>query len=110
MIAAESPVPGELVSIGTTRSTGSVEPLVVPPPEFFANVAVTDSFAVIVTVHEPVPVHAPDQPLKLDPDAGVAERVTEAPLVSDAEQVDPQLIDPPVTVPVPVPAVLAVRV
>jgi hypothetical protein len=31
------------------------------------------------TVHEPVPEHAPDQPAKVDPDAGEAVNVTVVP-------------------------------
>jgi hypothetical protein len=44
-----------------------------------ANVAVTDRAAVIETVHEPVPEQAPDQPVKVDPAAGLAVNVTEVP-------------------------------
>ena len=45
------------------------------------NVAVTDFAASIVTVHVAVPVHAPLQPVKMEPAAAVAVSVTEAPLV-----------------------------
>ena len=41
-----------------------------------ANVAVTDCTEVTVTEHVPVPVHAPDQPVKVEPGEGVAVRVT----------------------------------
>jgi hypothetical protein len=44
-----------------------------------ANVAVTAWSLVIVTVHEPLPVQGPLHPVKVDPDAGVAARVTFAP-------------------------------
>ena len=44
------------------------------------KVAVTDCAALIVTVQAPVPVHAPLQPLKIDPDAALARRVTGVPL------------------------------
>ena len=40
------------------------------------NVAVTAVVPVTVTVHEPVPEQAPDQPLKVEPEDGVAVRVT----------------------------------
>ena len=40
------------------------------------NAAVTALFWLIVTVHDPVPEQFPDQPVKVDPDAGVAVRVT----------------------------------
>ena len=43
-----------------------------------ANVAVTDLAAFMVTVHAPVPVHAPLQPVKVEPGAAVAVSVTKA--------------------------------
>ena len=45
-----------------------------------AKLAVTERAALIVTVQAPVPVHAPLQPLKIDPDAALARRVTGVPL------------------------------
>jgi hypothetical protein len=74
--------------------------------EAWLNVAVTEVLALTVTVHEPVPVHAPDQPANEDPDAGVAVRATLVPLLKLAEQVLPQLIPAGllVTVPWPLPA------
>ena len=44
-----------------------------------AKDAVTDSAPVIVTVQVPVPEHAPDQPVKVDPLAANAVRVTDVP-------------------------------
>ena len=44
------------------------------------KLAVTDCAALIVTVQMPVPVHAPLQPPKVEPAAGVAVRVTGVPL------------------------------
>jgi hypothetical protein len=68
------------------------------------NVAVTVRAALIVTVHIPVPLQSPDQPVNVDPLLGVAVSVTEAPEVKLAEHVPPQLIPLGlVTVPVPVP-------
>src|SRR3990172_4952780 len=43
------------------------------------NVAVTDLAASIVTVHVPVPVHAPDQPPKVEPVEAAAVSVTTVP-------------------------------
>ena len=44
------------------------------------KVAVTDRATLIVTVQALVPVQAPLQPLKIDPDAALARRVTGVPL------------------------------
>jgi len=44
------------------------------------KVAVTEAAAVRVTVHAPVPLQAPLQPLNVKPAAGVAESVTAVPL------------------------------
>jgi hypothetical protein len=75
-----------------------------------AKVAVTELAAFIVTVHVPVPVQAPLQPVKVAPAEGVAVRVTAVPLLNDAEHVVPQLIPAGalVTVPDPAPARLTV--
>jgi len=70
------------------------------------KVAVTARAADIDTVQAPVPVHAPLQPVNVEPLAAAADSVTDVPLAKFALQVDPQLtpagVD--VTVPVPVPA------
>ena len=56
-------------------------------------------------LHETVPVHAPDQPAKVDAPAAVAASVTTLPLLKDALHVCPQLIPDGLllTIPVPVP-------
>lgn len=71
-----------------------------------ANVAVAEVAVVIVKVQEEVPEQAPLHPVKDDPAAAEAVRVTEAPEANAAEQVAPQLIPAgdEVTVPDPVPA------
>lgn len=77
-----------------------------------AKVAVTVLSESIVTVQEPVPEHPPpDQPVKVEPDAGVAARITVAPLVTFAVQVEPQLMPAgeEVTVPLPVPLLLTLK-
>src|SRR5207249_2801682 len=77
------------------------------------KVAVTVVAAETVTVQVPVPEHPPAvQPVKVEPAAGVAVNVTAVPLVKLAEQVTPQLIPAGalVTVPLPVPAGVTVRV
>ena len=68
--------------------------------------AVTLLAAVILTVQVLLlPVQAPDQPIKVEPEAGVAVNVTLLLVAKLAEQVAPQLIPVGklVTVPVPVP-------
>jgi hypothetical protein len=71
------------------------------------NVAVAEVFALNDTVHVPVPLQAPDQPANVDPEAGVAVRVTEVPLSKEAEQVEPQLMPDGLLVIVPAPVPLA---
>jgi len=44
------------------------------------KVAVTDLSASMLTLQAPVPLHAPDQPAKVDPPAGVAVRPTVVPV------------------------------
>jgi hypothetical protein len=56
------------------------------------KVAETDLAVLIVTVQEPVPLQAPPQPLKLQPDTGEALRVTDVPLEYVWLQVLPQLM------------------
>jgi hypothetical protein len=74
-------------------------------------VAVTFCAALIVTVHAPVPLHAPPQPAKLEPDAGVAVRLTLVPCAKLVVQVEPQLmpVGVLVTVPAPDPLLLTVN-
>lgn len=74
------------------------------------KVAVTFCAVFIVTLHAPVPLHAPPQPAKLEPEAGVAVRLTIAPWLKFAAQVAPQLIPAGLleTVPAPEPALLTV--
>src|SRR6267142_5133187 len=78
-----------------------------------AKVAVTKVAALIVTVHVPLPVQPPPlQPVKVEPATGAAVKVTEEPLVNDAEQVVPQEMPAGllVTVPLPAPALETVSV
>src|SRR5207247_2109293 len=74
--------------------------------------AVTVVVAFKVTEQVPVPKQPPPlQPVKVEPVAGVAVSVTNVPLSNEAEQVAPQSIPggSEVTVPLPVPALLLVR-
>jgi hypothetical protein len=77
------------------------------------KVAVTVVAAFTVTVQEvAVPLQPPLQPLKTDPAAGAAVKVTAVPFVYDPEHVVPQLMPAGllVTVPVPAPALETVSV
>src|SRR5438093_1481174 len=77
------------------------------------KVAVTVVAAETVTTHDPVPEHPPPfQPLKVEPAAGAAVSVTAVPLAKLAAQVAPQSMPAGelVTVPLPVPAGVTVRV
>src|SRR5947209_4778176 len=81
--------------------------------EAAVKVAVTVVAAETVTTHDPVPEHPPPfQPLKVEPAAGAAVSVTAVPLAKLAVHVAPQLIPAGalVTVPLPVPAGVTVRV
>src|SRR5439155_3905009 len=73
--------------------------------------AVTARAALIVTVQAPVPVQLPLQPLKVEPAAGAAVKVTMVPMANAAEQVAPQEMPAGllVTVPAPAPAIETVR-
>jgi hypothetical protein len=76
-------------------------------------VAVTALAAVIDTLQVPPPLQPPpDQPAKVDPSPALAARTTVEPGLNVCEQTDPQLIPvgSDVTVPLPFPAMLTVRV
>jgi hypothetical protein len=73
---------------------------------------VTVVAVVSVTVHAPVPEQPPPlQPVKVEPGAGAAVKVTAVPLANAAEHVVPQEmpVGALVTVPVPVPALETVN-
>ena len=72
------------------------------------KVAVTAVAELTVSAHEPVPEHAPVQPAKVEPEAGVAVRVNAVPRVTDCEHVVPQLMPLGVLVTVPEPEPLFV--
>src|SRR6266850_511950 len=70
-----------------------------------SKVAVTVVATVIVTVQVPVPVQPPPlQPVKVEPAAGAAVKVTEEPMVNEAVQVVPQEMPAGLLVTVPPPA------
>ena len=92
------------------------EPVPAPPTvnvnDWSAKVAVTEVAALTVTVQLPVPEHAPLQPVKVEPAAGVAVSVTEAPDPKLAAHVLPHAMPAGLlaTVPVPPPALATVNV
>src|SRR3954464_15643429 len=57
-----------------------------------SNVALTVLATSIVTVHEPLPLHAPCQPANVEPAAGVADNVTVVPWSMFAAHAEPQLM------------------
>lgn len=73
------------------------------------KVADTVCAAFMTSAQEPVPVHAPDQPAKVDPAVPVAVRVTEVPLGKSAPHVLPQLTPAGVLVTTPSPLLLTVN-
>ena len=76
-----------------------------------AKVAVTVVAALSVTVQVPVPEQPPPlQPVKVEPAAGVAVKVTAVPLANAAEHVAPQEMAAGLLVIVPVPAPLGLTV
>ncbi|NKE70328.1 hypothetical protein MNODULE_06195 [Nitrospiraceae bacterium HYJII51-Mn-bac16s-1-B09] len=78
---------------------------------FSVNVAVTDLAASMVTTQGPVPVQAPDHPVKSVSSAGAVVRVTVVAALKNAEQLLPQSMPAgeEVMVPVPLPSLLTVR-
>ena len=72
------------------------------------NVAVTLAAALIVTLQEPVPLHAPDHPVKRDPEAARAVSVTVVPDLKSCMQTVPQAIPPGELVTLPAPLFLTV--
>ena len=67
------------------------------------NIALTDVSALSVTLHAPVPLHAPDQPAKVEPAPGAAFSVTAVPPEIVAPHVDPQSMPAGLLVIVPAP-------
>src|SRR5262249_28729917 len=71
-----------------------------------SKVAVTECGTVIVNVQVPVPAQSPDQPVNVDPAAGLAVSVTDVPWAKECVHVAPQSmpVGVDVTEPVPLPA------
>src|SRR5882724_5497059 len=88
----------------TTRGL-SVKPVATP-----VNVAVTPRAALIVMLQAPVPVQLPLQPLKIEPAAGAAVKVTAVPLAYAAAQLVPHEMPAGALVTVPLPALALVTV
>jgi hypothetical protein len=105
-------VPGQLMPEGLLDTEPPPVParVTVSGKVAVLNVAVTFRAALIVTVQEPVPVQAPLQPAKLEPEAAVVLSVTDVPELKFAAQVPGQLMPEGLldTEPVPVPASVTV--
>jgi hypothetical protein len=83
---------------------GALEPVAT------ANVAVTETLALAVMTHAPVPEQAPpDHPEKTFPDAGVAVSVTTVPAATVVVQLVPQSMAVGDEVTVPEPLVLTMK-
>jgi hypothetical protein len=63
-----------------------------------ANVAVTERGLLMITVHCPVPEHAPPQPANVQPGVGVADSATLLSVAKEREHVGPQSMPPGVLV------------
>jgi len=100
---------GELVTVPTPAPAFDT----VSARDVCTKVAVTVVAALTVTAQVPVPAQPPPlQPLKVDPAAAAAVRVTTVPFAYEAEHVVPQLmpVGELVTVPLPAPALETVKV
>jgi len=98
-----------VVPIPSPKAYAATSPL---PVGASAKAAATFVAAVMFTVHVAlVPVHAPLQPVKVEPVVGAAVSVVLVPLAKFALQVLPQLIPLAleVTVPLPLPLLVTVR-
>jgi hypothetical protein len=108
-VAPQEMPAGELVTVPLPAPDLLTDRMFVAPE---LNVAVTLVKAFSVTVHVPVPEHAPLQPAKLVPMSGVAVSVTVVPLgklqlhVAPQEMPDGELV----TVPVPAPDLLTDKI
>jgi len=93
-------MPGGLLVIvpapGPARLVLSVGPLSL-------NVAVTEALLVKLNEQAPIPLHAPDHPVNVDPAFGVAVSVTEVPVLNSALHTVPQLMPAGLLVTVPLP-------
>ena len=65
------------------------------------KVAVTDLALFMVTGQVPVPLHAPDQPVNVEPESGFAVNETAAPELNACEQVAGHVIPPGLLTTVP---------
>src|SRR4029077_3848686 len=108
-------------ALGQLMPAGTLVTVPVPVPatvtingkgvEETLKVAVTDLAAVMETEHAPTPEQAPLHPAKVDPEPGVAVRMTEVPPLKFAVHALGQLMPAGtlVTVPVPVPATVTIN-
>jgi len=106
-------VPPQLIPAGDEVTVPPPVPVLAMLMPFWttSKLAVADFAASTVTVQVAVPLHAPDQPVKIDVPSAAGVRVTREPVVKLAEQVAPQAIPmgEDVMVPPPAPVLPAVR-
>src|SRR4051812_41126412 len=103
-----TPMNRELES-GSSHTQPPLPKLSSVPELFAAKLALTLRSPLMVIEHGPVPLHAPLQPVKVAFAAGVAVRVTTAPIGIWALHAAPQLIPEGLEVTVPLPLRVTVR-
>ena len=103
--------PTIIPGVQSTSLSAGINPPDVGGVVVAVNVAVTVLFALIVSAQFAVPVHAPLQPVNAEPAEGLALSVIDVPAVMPVwVHVVPQFIEPPETVPFPVPCLLTENV
>lgn len=111
-VLMQSPVQSTPAGDEVTRPLPTPEKRTESGSETVVNVAVTLTTSCTVTVHAPMPEHAPLQPANAEPEAAIGQSVTTVRVSYIALQVAPQLMPDGVemTVPEPLPAFVTFNV